>query len=133
MPPTTKRILIIDDEEDIREVAQAALEEMAGWTVAGAGSGAEGVVTATAERPDAILLDVMMPGTDGFEVLARLKANPPTAAIPVILLTAKVQVAGRRLPSEAAGVILKPFDPLMLASEVAQLLGWEQAALVKEA
>jgi CheY-like chemotaxis protein len=131
--PTTRRILVIDDEEDIREVAQAALEEMAGWTVEGASSAAEGLATAAAEPPDAILLDVMMPGTDGFEVLVRLKADARTAGVPVILLTAKVQVASRRLSSEAAGVILKPFDPLMLASQVAQLLGWEQPALVKGA
>jgi len=119
-----KRILIIDDEEDIREVARLSLEEMAGWRTLGAESGADGVSRAQEELPDAILLDVMMPDMDGPTVLARLKADRRTADIPVILLTAKVQVARRPPSGGAAGVILKPFDPVDLAHQVERLLGW---------
>jgi two-component system, OmpR family, alkaline phosphatase synthesis response regulator PhoP len=128
----TKRILIIDDEEDIRDVAQISLEETAGWTAASARSGAEGIETAAAEFPDAILLDVMMPGMDGLEVLERLKADGRTAGIPVILLTAKVQAAHRQTSGKEAGVILKPFDPLTLAPEIARMLGWLEPALAEE-
>ena len=124
----TKRILVIDDEPDIREVTQIALEETAGWTTLAASSGAEGLATAAAELPDAILLDVMMPDMDGFTVLGKLKADPRTAEIPVILLTAKVQSVHGKLRAQGAGVILKPFDPMTLASEVAQLLGWPHTA-----
>lgn len=119
-----KRILIIDDEDDIREVAQMSLEEVAGWQTLAAGSGAEGVARAQTERPDAILLDVMMPDMEGTAVLALLKSDQRTANIPVIFLTAKVQVARHAPQGGAAGVILKPFDPLHLASQVAGLLGW---------
>lgn len=129
---TNKRILIIDDEADIREVAQIALEETAGWTTLQARAGAEGVAKAAAELPDAILLDVMMPGMDGFEVLARLKADRHTADIPVILLTAKVQAARGQTSAKTAGVILKPFDPLTLAPEIARMLGWPEPALAQE-
>jgi CheY-like chemotaxis protein len=121
----TKRILIVDDEADIREVAQIALEEIAGWEILTAGSGAEGIARAHTERPDAILLDMMMPDMHGAEVLASLKADPSTTAIPVIFLTAKAQAA-RQPPAGAAGVILKPFDPLRLATQAAALLGWPE-------
>ena len=120
----TRRILIIDDEDDLREVAQAALETVAGWQVLTAASGPEGLERARAEGPDAILLDVMMPGADGMTALERLRADPGTAAIPVILLTAKVRVARHPPGAGAAGVILKPFDPLKLAGQVAEILGW---------
>jgi CheY-like chemotaxis protein len=119
----TRRILIVDDEDDIREVAQIALEQVAGWQTLAARCGAEGLARARADRPDAILLDVMMPDMDGTQVVAALKADPNTAAIPVIMLTASVQ-STRRPPAGAAGVILKPFDPLLLGLQVAEILGW---------
>jgi len=120
---TDKRILIIDDEDDIREVVQITLEEMAGWETAGAASGTEGLARAQSTTPDAILLDVMMPGEDGPSVLGKLKADPRTAAIPVIMLTAKARTE-RNPPAGAAGVIVKPFDPRRLAGQVAELVGW---------
>jgi len=125
--PMSKRILIIDDEDDIREVAQLSLEAARDWQVLTARSGREGLARASAERPDAILLDVMMPDMDGPATLQELRANPATQLIPVIFLTAKVQSADRRrfanLGVEA--VISKPFDPLRLAEQVSIALGWE--------
>jgi CheY-like chemotaxis protein len=122
----SRKILLVDDEDDIREVAQMSLEMTAGWEVFTASSGAEGLRLAAAERPDAILLDVMMPGMDGPATARALKAAPETADIPVILLTAKVQAADRRRFDDlgVAGILAKPFDPMSLADEVRGVLGW---------
>lgn len=123
----TKRVLIVDDEDDIREVAQLSLEMTAGWEVLAASSGGEGVRLARAERPDAILLDVMMPEMDGPATFERLQADPETRSIPVVLLTAKVQAGDQRRLAELGvdGVLSKPFDPMQLAADVARVLGWE--------
>jgi CheY-like chemotaxis protein len=123
------RVLIIDDEEDIREVAALSLETVAGWEVLMAGSGAAGIARAEEQQPDAILLDVMMPGMDGPTTFRELRANPKTAQIPVILLTAKVQSADQKRFSDlgVAGVMFKPFDPLTLAGDIANALGWKDA------
>ena len=123
---TAKRVLLVDDEPDIREVAQISLEMVAGWTVLTATSGSEAISTAVAEQPDAILLDVMMPDMDGPTTFARLQAEPRTRNIPVILLTAKVQAADQRRFADLAvrGVIAKPFDPMTLAQQVAGILEW---------
>ncbi|MGH7964109.1 MAG: response regulator [Candidatus Binatia bacterium] len=122
-----KRVLVIDDEDDIREVAQASLETVGGWIVLTARSGTEGLAKAEAEQPDAILLDVMMPDMDGPTTFQRLQANPVTCRIPVLLLTAKVQAADRRRFADlrVQAVLAKPFDPLRLADQVIEILGWE--------
>ena len=122
-----KRILVVDDEDDIREVAQISLEMMAGWEVIPARSGEEGIRRAAEERPDAILLDVMMPDLDGPSTVRLLRADPATAAIPVILLTAKAATGDReRLAAlDVAGVLSKPFDPMELSRQVSETLGWD--------
>lgn len=124
---TVKRILVVDNEQYIQEVAKVCLETVAGWEVLLAGSGPECLRQAEAEQPDAILLDVMMPGMDGIATFQKLQENPATQAIPVILLTAKIQSSDRRRYAEigAADAIAKPFDPLKLAGQVAAALGWE--------
>src|SRR5690606_10132517 len=113
-PVMSRKVLIIDDEPDIREVAQLSLEMGRGWDVSAVGSGREGLRLAADDRPDAILLDVMMPEMDGPAVLARLLADPQTAAIPVVFLTAKVQGADQRRFAGlgVVGVLAKPFDPM---------------------
>jgi CheY-like chemotaxis protein len=122
----TKRILVIDNEEYIREVAQICLETVTDWTVITAGSGQEGLLKAEAEQPDAILLDVMMPDMDGIATFEKLQENPATAKIPVILLTAKVQASDRRRYAELGmtAAIAKPFNPLQLATQIAEAVGW---------
>jgi CheY-like chemotaxis protein len=122
-----RRVVLVDDEDDIRLVARASLERIAGWKVYPASSGAEGVALVRAELPDAVVLDVMMPGMDGPATLAELRADPATASIPVVFLTAKVQAAERRRLEElgASGVVAKPFDPMTLATELSTALGWE--------
>jgi CheY-like chemotaxis protein len=121
-----RRILIIDDEDDIREVAALSLEATAGWEILTASSGAEGIDIAAAEQPDAILMDVMMPGVDGPTTFARMQQTPTISHIPVLLLTAKVQgVDQRRFAGLGlAGILFKPFDPLTLADQISTALGW---------
>jgi CheY-like chemotaxis protein len=118
------RVLIIEDEAHIREVAQISLEAVGGWTVILASGGIEGVELARSEQPDAILLDVMMPDVDGPATLERLRALDETSSIPVVFLTAKAQATEQRQLYElgATGVIQKPFDPMQLANQVAELL-----------
>jgi CheY-like chemotaxis protein len=121
------RILIIDDEEDIREVAGLSLETVAGWEVFLASSGAQGIARAIEKQPDAILLDVMMPGMDGPATFRELRGNPATAHIPVMLLTAKVQSTDQRRFADLGveAVLFKPFDPLTLSKQIADVLGWD--------
>jgi CheY-like chemotaxis protein len=123
---STKRVLIIEDDDDIRELTQFSLEMVAGWAVSTASSGRQGLVVAEAERPDAILLDVMMPEMDGPATLQQLQANEHTRPIPIIFLTAKVHAADQRRLSKlgATGLITKPFDPMALPGQVAEALGW---------
>jgi len=121
-----KRVLVIDDEDDIREVAQASLEIMAGLEVIVARSSHEGLQKAETEQPDAILLDVMLPDMDGVAVFQRLQANPATHHIPVILLTAKVQEADQRRFANLGvkAMIAKPFKPARLAEQLLEVLKW---------
>ena len=123
---TPPQILIIDDENDIREVAQMGLELVSGWRVETAASGPDGASQAAADAPDAILLDVMMPEMDGPATLRLLQSDPATASIPVVFLTARAQASDIEWLTGlgANGVISKPFDPVTLADDVARLLGW---------
>jgi CheY-like chemotaxis protein len=122
----SRRILIIDDEDDIREVAALSLESVAGWEVIVASSGAQGLVRAAEYQPDAILLDVMMPGMDGPTTFRELRKNPKTSRIPVLLLTAKVQSTDQRRFADLGveAVLFKPFDPLTLSTQISGVLGW---------
>src|ERR1700691_6559642 len=121
------RILVIDDEADIREITALTLETVAGWQVISASCGSLGIQRATLEQPDAILLDVMMPDIDGPITFQILKQNGTTAHIPILLLTAKVQGQDRRKLDAlgAAAILSKPFDPLTLAADISKILGWQ--------
>lgn len=121
------KVLIIDDDDDIREVAALSLESVAGWEVVSANSGAQGLSRAIEHQPDAILLDVMMPGMDGPTIFRELRKNPATARIPVLLLTAKVQSSDQKRFADLGvdAVLFKPFDPLTLPKQIAAVLGWK--------
>jgi len=123
---SVRRVLVIDDEEDIREVARLSLELVGQYQVLTASSGRDGLDSARSHRPDAILLDVMMPDMDGPAALAELRADPSTRDIPVQFLTAKTQQAERMRLAQlgAAGILTKPFDPLKLSADVASALQW---------
>jgi CheY-like chemotaxis protein len=118
------KILIVDDEDDVREVAQLSLGRIGGMDVVQTDSGRHAVAMAREHRPDVVLLDLMMPEMDGRATLAALRADPQTAAIPVIFLTAKAMQSeiARMKALGAAGVITKPFDPITLAAQVRGLL-----------
>jgi CheY-like chemotaxis protein len=124
----TYRILVVDDEARIRELVQACLEDLAGWETLAAPSGEDCLQILQTESVNAILLDVSMPGMDGFAVYDKLQANPQTQAIPVILLTAKVLPSDRAKFAQmgVAGVISKPISPLSLTAEVAEILHWDE-------
>ncbi|GAA2231855.1 response regulator [Promicromonospora sukumoe] len=121
-----RRILVVDDDEAIRDVVRTGLEVVARWTVAVAGNGAQALTLCSADPPDAVLLDVMMPTMDGPTTFSRLQDDPRTRSVPVIFLTAKVQPAERRHYEGlgVAGVLAKPFDPLALPGQISDLLGW---------
>jgi CheY-like chemotaxis protein len=113
----SSRILYVDDEADIREVAAMSLELDGELEVRCCASGVEAIEVASEWNPDLILLDVMMPGMDGPETLARLRNDAATVAIPVVFITARTgaRESERFLGLGAAGVIAKPFDPMTLA------------------
>jgi two-component system, OmpR family, alkaline phosphatase synthesis response regulator PhoP len=125
----TKRILAVDDEVFIRRLIEVNLQR-AGYHVTTACDGQEALERIQAERPDAVVLDVMMPRMDGFELLRRLKADPATAGIPVLMLTAKAQDADI-FKGWSEGVhcyLTKPFNPLELLTFVRRILEAEEAA-----
>ena len=104
-------ILIVDDEPDILEFLCYNLEKE-GYTVGTASNGEAGLEKAIAQKPDLILLDIMMPEMDGIEVCQRLKSNPATETIPIIFITAKVSKEGKLegLDAGAVDYITKPID-----------------------
>ncbi len=118
------KVLVVDDDEDIRKVGRLSLEKVGKLQTVMAASAAEGVALAASERPDVILMDMMMPGTDGLTALATLRADPALRGIPVIFMTAKVQrhEVDHYLRAGAIGVIQKPFDPMALPGEVRRIL-----------
>ncbi|WP_293133725.1 response regulator [Microcoleus sp. bin38.metabat.b11b12b14.051] len=125
---TDRLILVVDDQEHLRELVQACLEDLGGWETLVAGSGEECLQIVQTEKPSAILLDVSMPGMDGIAVYDRLQSDPKTRSIPVILLTAKVLPSDRAKFAEmgVTGVIAKPIQPTSLTVEVADILGWDE-------
>ncbi|MEA2490694.1 MAG: hypothetical protein QOH21_2486 [Acidobacteriota bacterium] len=121
-----KRILVIDDDDDVREVAALALETGGDFEILTADNGRAGLAKALQCHPDLILLDVMMPELDGPSTFRLLRQGSRTSGIPIIFLTAKVQAADRRNLTAlgANGFIAKPFDPLLLAEQVWEIAAW---------
>lgn len=121
----SKCILVVDDEEDVRAIAKLGLEMGANWKVLIASSGREAVDLAQTHQPDLILLDLMMPDWDGRTTLEKLKTNPATKAIPVILMTAKTQQSTQEELSglDVVAVFTKPFRPLQLPAQIKEVLG----------
>jgi len=129
------RVLVIDDEAPIRLLCRVNLEAE-GMEVLEAADGATGVELARQHRPDAILLDVMMPGVDGWRVAEQLTADVGTGDIPIVFLTARAEVRDRARGLDVGGVdyVTKPFNPLDLAAVVRRLLdrtGQERAGDIR--
>jgi len=118
------RALVIDDDPDLLMLVRRTLEFTAGWDVATAGSGRAGIELARSMHPapQVIVVDVMMPEMDGYEVCRRLKGDAVTAEVPIVLLTARRDLDARRLAeSGAVGIVLKPFQPDELARQIREL------------
>jgi CheY-like chemotaxis protein len=126
---TQPTVLVVDDDDDIRELTQLALESVCGWNIVTAEGGFSAIEMCRTHRPDAVLLDMMMPDMDGLTTFEHLQADPTTRDIPVILFTAKGRV-GERQPwenHEIRGMIAKPYDPMTLGEQVSEILDWDDA------
>ncbi len=124
MSESIKTVLLVDDDQNIRFVAQMSLEGLTSWQVIAAESGEDALRKVADKTPDVILLDMMMPGMDGPATFAKLRERPELASVPIIFMTAKVQtheIEGYRQLG-AAGVITKPFDPMSLADDIRQIV-----------
>jgi two-component system, OmpR family, alkaline phosphatase synthesis response regulator PhoP len=121
-----KRLLIIDDDEAIQLIVKFGIDIAAGWEVIAASAGNLGIEIAKRELPDAILLDVMMPGIDGVTTCRALQTDRITANIPVILMTASIQTAqsSRFHDLGISGIITKPFNSLDLPAQISKILHW---------
>ena len=117
------RVLVIDDEAPIRLLCRVNLEA-AEIEVSEAEDGKSGLEVARAERPDVILLDVMMPGMDGWQVFEQLLQDESTAKIPIVFLTARAELRDQARGLELGGIdyVTKPFNPLNLAPLIEDLL-----------
>ena len=120
---TKPRVLLVDDDEDVRHMTRVALG-FEGFDVIEAPDGATGVALTRAERPDAIVLDVMMPGIDGIDVLKELRADEAFADLPIVLLTAKAGVTAEQegWDAGATAYLTKPFTGTALAATLRTLL-----------
>ena len=117
------RILLVDDDPVILRLLKVNFE-MEGYAVLSAANGAEAVDVATSERPDIILLDVMMPGMNGLEAAEKLRSQAATVSIPIVFVSAKAQTPDVRAGLDAGAVdyLTKPFDPVELVQKVEDLL-----------
>ena len=122
----SRRVLLVDDDDDIREVAQLSIEATTGWEVVAVSDGAKALVAVAEGEFDVILLDVMMPGLDGPATFRKLQEIPGVSDVPVLLLTAKVQRADldRYEDLGVAGTLRKPFDPVTIGDQISDALGW---------
>ncbi len=118
-----KKILIVDDEKDLVETVVFQLED-SGYKVITAGDGQEGLGKAKEERPDLIVLDLMLPKMDGYKVCGLLKSDARYNKIPIIMFTARAQESDKKLGEEigADAYITKPFDAQALLAKIKQLL-----------
>lgn len=120
------KVLVVDDDDGVRDVIQFSLEAVAGWTTLATNSGQEGIAIAKSQQPDLILLDMMMPDEDGIAVLKQLQSDPLTQSIPIIFLTAKAQMIEKEkiIGLGSKGLIMKPFKAQDLVQQIKQILNW---------
>ena len=120
------RVVLIEDDADLRRVVQLTLQFGASWNVRTAPDGPAGISLVKQLRPDIVLVDLMMPGMDGYEVCRRLVSDDATKRIPIVLLTARQNLDPERVrESGARGVITKPFDLDALAPAILRLTSEE--------
>lgn len=129
------KVLVVEDDRSIQMVLELVLSRMAKCQVIVASDGREGLSKIQEQKPDVVLLDLMMPGMDGFEVCQRSKADEATRHIPIIFLTAQPQPASvaRAMALGAAGYIVKPFDPIKIIDQINEALSRVQAPMLGKA
>lgn len=123
----TKTVLLIDDEEYIRLIIEACIENFSNWESVIVPCCEEGLAAMINQRPDAILLDMLMPNMNGFDFLKTLQAQPEFADIPVVLLTSRVDLTESQKIAQLGvkGAIAKPFHPTRIVPQIARILGWQ--------
>jgi CheY-like chemotaxis protein len=121
-----KRVLVVDDDPCIQEMIQTILKKLAGWQVITADTGLEGLQKVASEKPDAIIVDFIMPGMDGLEFLHRLRQLPDGQSIPVVLLTGKIGLTQPHVTNsmDIVGALPKPLNPHQLLSQLTERFGW---------
>ncbi len=126
------KVLVVEDDRSIQMVLELVLSRMAKCEVITASDGTEGLEKIQRQKPDVVLLDLMLPGMDGFEVCQRAKADVTTKSIPIIFLTAQPQPASvaRAMSLGAAGYLVKPFDPIKIIDQINEALLRVQAPLI---
>ena len=127
----TDKIMVVDDDPAIRRLAEVSLAQLGGWQVSLAASGAQALERIFSEKPDVLLIDVMMPGMDGPTTVNLIKENGDNWNTPVIFFTAKCKNDDmKKFAKLGAGVISKPFDPMTLSTEIKNILarGYAKAA-----
>jgi len=127
-----KKILVVDDEKDIVDVAKTFLVSR-GYEVSTASNGNEAIAKASFEKPDLILLDILMPGKNGFEVTRALKKDPVTSGIPIVISSVLTGVKDRReaLESGAVAILAKPFEFEIVAAQIKNILEMTQLRMFK--
>lgn len=128
--PRVKSILLIDYEANVREILQVCLSEIGGWNAIAAASFEEGLALLLEEKVDAIVMDNFTAKRDSIKFIQKLKANPITQSIPILLITYKASWYNRQHLQDMSvvGAIAKPFDPVRLPVQISQLLGWNYTA-----
>jgi DNA-binding response OmpR family regulator len=121
-----RMLLVVDDDENICKIIGVCIENFSPWRTTLASSGEDGFLAIASVKPDAILLDMMMPFMDGFDFLKQLQSHPEFAQIPVIILTSRddLTTSSQITQLGVKGAIVKPFDPLLLVYQIVNILGW---------
>jgi len=128
------KVLVVEDDRAIQMVLELVLNRMAKCNVVTASDGPEGLSKIQNEKPDVVLLDLMLPGMDGFEICERAKADEATRQIPIIFLTAQPQPASvaKAMALGAAGYLVKPFDPIKIIDQINEALARVQSPLISQ-
>lgn len=128
------KVLVVEDDRSIQMVLELVLTKMAKCQVIAASDGFEGIAMIREHKPDVVLLDLMLPGMDGFEICRQVKTDPATRHIPIVFLTAQPQPASvaRAMALGAAGYLVKPFDPLKIVDQINEALSRVQAPLIEK-
>src|SRR5882672_3144429 len=118
------KVLVVEDDRSIQMVLELVLARMGKCEVLLASEGRQGLAMIKQHKPDLVLLDLMLPGIDGFEICQRAKEDPETRMIPIIFLTAQPQPAAtaRAMALGAAAYLIKPFDPTTIVAQINEVL-----------